>query len=175
MSKITILPYQEGARRATGSAVIIDTYRASPVIAGYLALGAQAISPARTIDQAREKATKLIEYGLDILLAGEENLKTPKDFNFGNSLVEVLGRKDEIQEKNVVLVSSNGIQGILNAFSVGANEVLVGSFANRSSLMDYLKNTTEITLCPVGESWGYAEEDMLFAYYFKQVLGWRVC
>ncbi len=175
--KVSTHYYLQGAKEATGSAVIIDTYRGSSLISTVLGLGAEAIYPITNPKEARKKAKELSGHGYKVVLMGEKDQKTPKDFDFGNSLEDALKYKDRFQGAMVVYVSTNAVAGIDLARKSGkAKEVLIGSPVNRKSLVHYLQGTEEVSLVAMGEARQpggkaeYSEEDMEYAHYLKELL-----
>ena len=163
--------YLQGAREATGSAVIVDTYRGSSLISTLLGEGAEQIYPVTTPEEARIKAKELKERGYKVILMGEKDQHTPKDFDFGNSLEDVLKNTRKIKGATIVYVSTNAVAGIIEAKKTGkAKEVLIGSPVNRQSLVDYLGGAEDVSIVAMGEMGRYAEEDMDYAEYLKDLL-----
>lgn len=163
--------YLQGARDATGSAVIVDTYRGSSLISTLLGEGAEQIYPVGTPEEARKKAGELKERGYKVVLMGEKDQKTPKDFDFGNSLEDVVKNAKRIKGATIVYVSTNAVAGILEAKKEGrTREVLIGSPVNRKSLVDYLSGVEDVSIVAMGESGRYAEEDMDYAEYLKDLM-----
>jgi 2-phosphosulfolactate phosphatase len=152
----------EGARQARGLTVIIDVFRSSNTIISALGQGAGWVIPVGELQEAYRVKKEHSGY----LLVGERKSMTPEGFDYGNSpsLIASLDLKDT----NVIITTSAGTQGIVNATE--ADEILIGSFANAGALTDYIINKAprHVTLVPMGfESAEKAEEDEQFAHYLK--------
>jgi len=155
----------EGARQAQGVTVIIDVFRSSNTILACMAQGAKAIIPVGKLEEAYRIKKNYPHH----LLIGERKSQTPEGFDFGNSPSKAT--KVKLKNKEVILTTSAGTQGIVNARA--ADEILIGSFANAGSLLQYIrqKNATYVTLVPMGfESSEKAEEDEQCAQYLKELL-----
>lgn len=134
----------EGARRAHGVAVIIDVFRASNTIIACLDQGADYIIPVDDLDAAYN----LKKEHPDHLLIGERGGLPPDGFDYGNS-PSVLSDED-LTGKKIIFTTMAGSQGIVNASD--ADEVLVGSFANADTIVDYVsgKKPEVVSLVPIG-------------------------
>lgn len=155
----------EGARRAKGLTVIIDVFRAGNTIISCFANGAGHVVPVGNLERAYELKREFPDY----FLAGERKSYPPEGFDFGNSPSEA----DEIdfEGRGVILTTSSGTQGIVNAKN--ADEILLGTYANASRIIDYIQSSDPewVTLVPMGfESSVKAEEDEAYALYLKQRL-----
>ncbi len=155
----------EGAKEAEGLTVIIDVFRASNTIIACLGQGAEYVIPAGSL----EEAYRLKEKHPDFLLAGERNSLPPEGFDFGNT--PAYASSLNLKGKKVIFTTSAGTQGIVNARN--ADEILIGSFANASALIEYIqcKKPQIVTLAAMGfESSEKAEEDEQCANYLKELL-----
>ncbi len=163
--EIAIKSCLDGAREARGISVIIDVFRASNTIIACLGKKAKYVIPVNDLDRA---------YGLkkkypDHLLFGERKGLPPKGFDFDNSPAKASALN--LDKKKVILTTSAGSQGIVNA--INSDEILIGSFANAKAVVDYIrkKNPKKVSLIAIGfESYKKAEEDELCAKYIKQKL-----
>ena len=165
MTKINILHYIEGAKKAEGLTVIIDVFRAFSVEACFFALGVDRIYPVG--DSAL--AYKLKERNPQWILAGERHGKILPGFDTGNapSLLEALNPAG----KTVVHTTSAGTQGIANA--VNATEILGASLLTAKATAEYIKRSgaTDVSLVCMGlEALSPADEDTLCAEYIKSLL-----
>jgi 2-phosphosulfolactate phosphatase len=95
-----------GAKRATGTVVIIDVFRAFTTAAVALANGAASIVMVRTIDEA----LALRDAGIGQICMGEVQGRAPHGFDFGNSPFEVSGV--DFRGKTIIQRTSAGTQGI---------------------------------------------------------------
>lgn len=166
--KIQIKSCLKGAKKAEGIAVIIDVFRASNTIIAMLAQGVESIIPVGDL----ERAYRLKSEHPDYLLFGERNGLPPEGFDYGNSPAKA--SKLNLHGKKAIITTSAGSQGIVNARN--ADEILVGSFANVSAVVDYIKqkNTQEISLVAIGcEAREKAVEDEQCALYMKKMLEGR--
>ncbi|MFP4621010.1 MAG: 2-phosphosulfolactate phosphatase [Bacteroidales bacterium] len=155
----------EGAKESEGVAVIIDVFRASNTIIACLGQGADYVIPVGSL----EKAYRLKEENPGYLLAGERNSMPPEGFDFGNT--PAYASSLDLRNKKIIFTTSAGTQGIVNARY--ADQILVGSFANASALVEYLncQNPETVTLAAMGfESSEKAEEDEQCAFYLKELL-----
>ena len=128
--KINILSCLEGAKRAEGLTVVIDVFRASNTIISCLAAGAAYIIPVGKL----ETAYQLKKENSDHLLMGERGGVPPVGFDYGNSPAK--SASYVLKDKKIILTTSAGSQGIVNA--THATEILVGSFANALAIVDYI-------------------------------------
>jgi 2-phosphosulfolactate phosphatase len=163
--EIKIKSCLEGARQAEGLTVIIDVFRASNTIITCLGQGAEYVIPVSEL----ERAYQLKKGNPQYLLAGERNSQPPQGFDFSNSPSYVSAL--DLSQKKVILTTSAGTQGIVNAKD--ADEILIGSFANASAIVDYIqqKQPATVTLAAMGfASSEKAEEDEQCAFYLKERL-----
>lgn len=162
---VRILHMVEGAKEATGVAVIIDVFRAMTVEAYLMNNGAERIIPVGDMqiayDYKKEHA--------DAILVGERHGKILPGFDFGNSPSQI---KDvRFDSKVVVHTTSAGTQGIANA--VNAQIILTGSLANAKAIAKYIQQNqyTDVSLVCMGlEAVAQTEEDNLCAEYIKSLL-----
>jgi 2-phosphosulfolactate phosphatase len=155
----------EGAREARGLTVIIDVFRASNTIIACLGQGAEQIIPVGSL----ERAYQLKFSHPDHLLAGERKSLPPEGFDFGNT--PAYASSLDLRGKKIIFTTSAGTQGIVSA--TGAEEIVVGSFANAGAVIRYIqnKNPDILTLAAMGfESSEKAEEDEQCALYLKKIL-----
>lgn len=129
--KISIHKYLQGAREASGVAVLFDVFRASNTIIACLQSGAEYIIPVGEL----EEAYRLKEKYPDHLLFGERNGIPPPGFDSDNSPAQAAARK--LKGKKIILTTSAGSQGIV--YSNKTDQLLIGSFANAEAIVAYLK------------------------------------
>ncbi len=162
---IRILQLLEGAKQATGIAVIIDVFRAFSVEAYCFHKGAKTIIPVGDANLAY----KLKEENPETLLVGERHGAMLPGFDVGNS-PSVLAKMD-IAGKTVVHTTSAGTQGIANA--VNATEILGCSLLNAKATAEYIRKSgaEEVSLVCMGlDALVPTEEDTLCAEYIKSIL-----
>lgn len=162
---IKILHMIDGAKKATGTTVVIDVFRAFSVEAYCLYMGAEKIIPVGD----ERLAYELKEKNPDYILAGERHGKILPGFDCGNSPSEIV--KLDLKGKTVIHTTSAGTQGIVNA--KGADEIIGGSLLCAKAIAEYIKKTgkTDISLVCMGlEALSQTEEDNLCAEYIKNLL-----
>ena len=162
---IKILHMIEGAKQATGVAVIIDVFRAFTVEAYLMNNGAEKIIPVGDM----EIAYNYKEKNPEAILVGERHGKILPGFNYGNSPSQL--ENIDFSNKVIVHTTSAGTQGIANAKN--AKEILTGSLVNAKAIADYIKrnNYEDVSLVCMGlEAVSETEEDNLCAYYIKSFL-----
>lgn len=162
---IKILHMIEGAKEATGIAVIIDVFRAFTVEAYLMNNGAEKIIPVGDMEIAYDFKEK----NQEAILVGERHGKILPGFDYGNSPSQL----EDIDFKNKIIVhtTSAGTQGIANAKN--AKEILTGSLVNASAIAEYIRKNKykEVSLVCMGlEAVSQTEEDNLCAYYIKSLL-----
>ena len=163
--EIKILHMVEGAKKATGTTVVIDVFRAFSVEAYCLFMGAEKIIPVGDVKLAYE----LKEKNPDYILVGERHGKILPGFDCGNSPSEIV--KLDLKGKTVIHTTSAGTQGIVNAD--GADEIIGGSLLCAKAIANYIKETDkkDISLVCMGlEAVSQTEEDNLCANYIKSLL-----
>jgi 2-phosphosulfolactate phosphatase len=155
----------EGARRATGTTVIIDVFRAFTTAAFVMANGAETIIPVGTVEEALE----LRRHHPEWIVIGEVHGQRVPGFDYGNSPDEV--SQVDFTGRTVVQRTSSGVQGILAAS--GADEVLLGSFVTAEATVKHIerRNPAVVSLVAMGWEGEYeAIEDELCAEYLEAKL-----
>lgn len=160
---IKILHGIEGAKEATGIAVIIDVFRAFTVEAYLINNGAEKLIAVGDIQIAYDYKSA----NKDCILVGERHGKIQPGFDYGNSPSQI--QNVDFSGKTVIHTTSNGTQGIANAKN--AEEILTGSLVNARAIAEYIKSKSpeEVSLVCMG-SRTQTEEDNLCAYYIRSIL-----
>ena len=156
--KINILEFVEGARKATGLAIIIDVFRAFSVACYAIDAGASRIIATSDVSEAFLLKKKY----KNSVLVGERDEKKIEGFDFGNSPTEII--KADLSGKTVIHTTTAGTQGLINA--INADIVLTGSFVNADAIVNYTKsvNANVVSLVAMGyRATVSAEEDLLCA------------
>lgn len=111
--------------------VIIDVLRATSTIATALHNGAAAVIPVATVPQC-------IELGAATggITAGERDGKVAEGLTYGNSPFEY--PREFIENKLLVLTTTNGTRLLHMALDRGAPEIITGSFPNLSAVCNHL-------------------------------------
>ena len=162
---IKILQLIEGAKQATGTAVIIDVFRAFTVEAYLVNNGVQKLIPVGD----KQIAYDYKEKHNDCILIGERRGIMLEGFDYGNSPTQI--EKIDFSGKTVVHTTSSGTQGIANAQN--AKEILTGSLVNAKAIAEYIKmqNPEDVSLVCMGNGGlSEAKEDTLWAKYIKSLL-----
>ncbi len=108
--------------------VVVDILRATSVMTTALAHGIKSITPVATVEECR--ALKEAGY----LAAAERDGKTVDGFDFGNSPFTYMEKS--FAGKKLAVTTTNGTLAITR--SINAEEVVIGSFLNISSVANYL-------------------------------------
>ena len=163
--KIHEYDFVDGARRARGSVVIIDVFRAFSTACYAFANGAESVIAIDEIEKARQLKQEIP----GAVLIGERGGKKIEGFDYGNSPTEI--ENAAFTGKTIVLTTHAGTQGLVNAAS--ADKLFTGSFVNaKAAVRQILKFApSEVSLVRMG--WQAAEnsdEDDLCAEYLKSLL-----
>ncbi len=137
--------------------VVIDVFRATSTIAAALYNGAKYIIPVDTVPKAVE-----ISNAVSGIAAGERDGKLAEGLSHGNSPLEYT--RDFIEDKILVLTTTNGTKLLHMALANGADDIITGSFPNLSLVCNYLtsQNKNAILAC-AGWKDRFNMEDTLFA------------
>ncbi len=164
--KVQILQLIDGAKQATGCAVVIDVFRAFSVEAYFINNGADKIYALAD----KDKAYNLKQLHPDYLLIGERHGVILPGFDYGNSPSQI--ENVDFAGKTIVHTTSAGTQGIYYA-SINSQEVLTGSLVNAKAIADYIKEKQfqQVSLVCMGlEAKQPIQEDTLCARYIKDLL-----
>lgn len=163
--QIDILQLTEGARKAKGTTVVIDVFRAFSTACYLIAAGVEKIIPVLHV----EEALQLKERFPEAILLGERNEKKVPGFDFGNSPTHIHDK--DFRGKTVIMTTSSGTKGLMSA--IDADEILSGSFVNAGAIASYIKsrNPTQVSLVCMGyEGHTPTQEDTFLAEYIKAKL-----
>ncbi len=129
--KIKTISSYQNADKAEGLAVVVDVLRAFTTCCFAFENGAKTIIPVSDTDTAY----KLIEDNPDFVSIGERNgLKLP-GFTYNNSPAEI--ENVDLKDKTVILTTSVGTQGIVNA--TNADMVITGAFVNAQAAINFIR------------------------------------
>jgi 2-phosphosulfolactate phosphatase len=137
--------------------VVIDVFRATSTIASALYNGARCVIPVDSVPKAIE-----ISKSIGGIAAGERDGKIAEGLIHGNSPLEY--SREFIENKTLVLTTTNGTRLLHMALDRGAETIISGSFPNLSAVCDYLaaENKNVILGC-AGWKDRFNLEDTLFA------------
>jgi 2-phosphosulfolactate phosphatase len=137
--------------------VIIDVFRATSTIASALYNGAKCVIPVDSVPKAIE-----ISRNIDGIAAGERDGMIAEGLQHGNSPLEY-GR-DFIENKTLVLTTTNGTRLLHMALDKNADTIVSGSFPNLSAVCDFLLAANKnVVLGCAGWKDRFNLEDTLFA------------
>jgi len=114
--------------------VVIDVLRASTTITIALNNGAREIIPVASIESAVKISGSL--FGEVTLRGGERNGKMIEGFNLGNSPLEY--SETAVKGKSIIYCTTNG--SVAMAKSRYAKTLVIASFVNLSTVVDFIKN-----------------------------------
>lgn len=137
--------------------VVIDVFRATSTIAAALYNGARHIIPVDAVPKA-------VEISLQVggIAAGERDGKLADGLTHGNSPLEY--SRDFIENKILVLTTTNGTRLLHLALANGAADIVTGSFPNLNSVCQYLRSRQkDVVLACAGWKDRFNMEDALFA------------
>lgn len=134
--------------------VVIDVLRATSAIVTAFYNGVEKMIPIASIDEATEYKKK------GFMVAAERNGEIVSGFDLGNSPFGYMNNK--VKNKTIAITTTNGTQAIEAAKH--ADKVIIGSFLNLDSVIDYIKNEKKdvLFLC-AGWKNKFNLEDTLFA------------
>ncbi|WP_018627672.1 2-phosphosulfolactate phosphatase [Niabella aurantiaca] len=137
--------------------VVIDVFRATSTIAAALYNGARYIIPVDSVPKAVE-----ISATVGGIAAGERDGKLADGLSHGNSPMEY--KRAFIEDKVLVLTTTNGTRLLSMALEQGAGDIITGSFPNLSSVCNYLiAQRKNVVLACAGWKDKFNLEDTLFA------------
>jgi 2-phosphosulfolactate phosphatase len=137
--------------------VIIDVFRATSTIASALHNGAKCVIPVDSVPKAIE-----ISKNIGGIAAGERDGMIAEGLQHGNSPLEY-GR-DFIENKTLVLTTTNGTRLLHMAIDKNADTIVAGSFPNLSAVTDFLLTEKKnVVLGCAGWKDRFNLEDTLFA------------
>ena len=129
--EIEILQLKEGARKATGTTIIIDVFRAFSLEAYLFAQGCKEVRAVYDKQQAYAFKKEHPEY----ILIGERQGKILPGFDYGNAPSSITGK--DFSGKTVIHTTTNGTLGIQNASH--AADIYVASLVNAKATVEVIK------------------------------------
>jgi len=156
---VRVTRFLEGAREATGHAVIVDVFRAFTTAAFCIAAGAREI----VLVSDHEQALALKRDDPSLFLTGEIDGRPIPGFDVGNSPSAI--ERLDLSGRRVIQRTSAGPQGV-NAV-VGARGITLGSFVVAEATVRYLRgNAEDVTVVAMGHGGAEtADEDEACARY----------
>jgi 2-phosphosulfolactate phosphatase len=111
--------------------VVIDVLRATSTIATALYNGAKEVIPVDSVERCIQLGKEL-----ECITAGERDGQIAPGLQYGNSSFEY--PREFIQNRTLVLTTTNGTKLLHMALAKGATEIITGSFLNLSSVCNHL-------------------------------------
>lgn len=142
-----------------GAAVIItDIFRASTTMVTAVSMGAEAILPVATTDEAQEQGRLHA-----CLVAAERHVRKCDFADLGNDPADYT--RERVGGQRIVLTTTNGTRSLRIARGRGVGHILVGSFLNLSATLNYLERIGVVEVVVVAAGWQgqVASEDCLYA------------
>lgn len=156
---VRVTRFLEGAREATGHAVIVDVFRAFTTAAFCIAAGAREI----VLVADHEQALAMKHDDPSLFLTGEIRGRPIAGFDIGNSPSAI--ERLDLSGRRVVQRTSAGTQGVTAA--ARARGIVLGSFVIAEATVRYLRRSAdEITVVAMGHgAVETADEDEACAGY----------
>lgn len=162
---VSVGSLEKAAQAATGTAVIIDVFRAFTTAAVALSNGAEKVVMVGDLDQAKD----LRASGVGAICMGERGGDRPEGFDYGNSPVEIADV--DFAGQTLIQTTSNGTRGVLAAN--GAQKIYTGAFANAQATVRAILSDPilPISLVAMGDAGGLRrDEDEICALYLRSLL-----
>ena len=134
--------------------VVVDVLRATSCMTTAFSNGVKSIIPVATIEECLEYKQK------GFLAAAERDGKTAEGFDLGNSPFSYMD--PSFKGKTIVVTTTNGTQAITK--SKAASQILIGSFLNKTAMIQYLeKQEMDVLILCSGWRGSFNMEDTLYA------------
>lgn len=134
--------------------VVVDVLRATSCMTTAFANGVKSIIAVSSLEECMEYKNK------GFLAAAERDGKTAEGFDLGNSPFSYMDAS--FKGKTLVVTTTNGTQAITK--SKAADQVMIGSFLNKTSIVRYLgKQEKDVLILCSGWRGSFNMEDTLFA------------
>jgi 2-phosphosulfolactate phosphatase len=145
--------------------VVVDILRATSCMTTALAHGIASIIPVASLEEGLALKSD------EVYTAGERDGKKVDGFDLGNSPFEYM--QEHLHGKSVAFTTTNGTQAIVK--SLGAREIVIGSFLNLSAVVSHLRESANnILVVCAGWKGKFNLEDTLFAGALVELLADRV-
>jgi 2-phosphosulfolactate phosphatase len=134
--------------------VVVDILHSTSCMTTAFAHGIKSIIPVASLEEA------LALKSGETYTAGERDGKKVDGFDLGNSPFEYM--QDYLRGKSIAFTTTNGTQAIVK--SLGGREIIIGSFLNLHSVLNYLKKgSNNVLVVCAGWKGKFNLEDTLFA------------
>lgn len=136
--------------------IVIDILRASSVIITAISNGAKSVIPVTNV----EEALKIRDKMENVILGGERKAQKIDGFDLSNSPLEYT--KENIEDKNVILTTTNGTKAITRSSS--ADKVYIGSLLNAKAVArKAYEENKDIVMVLAGTNDKFSIDDFLAA------------
>ena len=166
--EITVGSLVRDAREATGSAIIIDVFRAFTTAAIAFDHGASHITLVAEVEEALDLRSR----GIGDILMGEVDGKRPDGFDYGNSPYE--GSQVDFTGKHIVQSTRAGTVGVASA--ANAETIYLGSLAVAQATLNAVLADAppSVSIIAMGDRGRYrSDEDEQCALYLRNLLQGR--
>jgi 2-phosphosulfolactate phosphatase len=141
--------------------VVVDIFRATSCMTTAFAHDIASITPFAKLEDCIAMKDK------GCYTAGERDGKKVEGFDLGNSPFEYIA--DHLKGQHIAFTTTNGTQAI--ARSIGAKEIIIGSFLNLSAVANHLQQgTNNVLVVCAGWKGKVNLEDTLFAGALVELL-----
>lgn len=155
-----------GASEATGTTIVIDTFRAFTTAAVLFEAGVGSVYLAESLDEARRLAA-----ALGGLLCGEDDGRCPPDFDLSNSPYEA-SLRDDLAGATVIQRTSSGTRSVVAALRAGACPVFAASLVVATATATAAGDQDDVTIIAAGlHGTEPADEDELTARFIADTIG----
>ena len=158
----------EGAKKAQGTAIIVDVFRAFTTAVIAFDRGAKSIILVAEVEEALELRNR----GVGDLIMGEVDGKRPDGFDYGNSPHEI--SQAEMDGKTIVQSTRAGTVGV--AAATNAETVYLGSLVVAAATAAAVRrdNPDVVSIVAMGDRGAYrSDEDEQCALYLRNLLEGR--
>ena len=165
--KVVIDSFVDAARAATGTAIIIDVFRAFTTAAVVLANGAEKVIMVATVEEAQD----LLAAGAGSVLMGEVRGRRPLGFDIGNSPFEAATA--DVAGQTIIQRTGSGTQGVVAAQA--ASRVFAGALVTATATARAIasEHPDQVNVIAMGEGGVRTDEDEMCAIHLRNLLQGR--
>ncbi len=149
------------AERVSGTAILVDIFRATTTVSVALKKGVQYVVPFLRIRDAKRFSR---ENGNVVTIGERFGIKIP-GFDFNNSPSDLMAA--DLEGKIAALTTTNGTRALNN---LKTEKILASSFLNHSATLNVIKDEEEVWIVRSDRPDGPAEEDRIYAEFLRESL-----
>ena len=156
----------EGAKKAQGTAIIVDVFRAFTTAAIAFDRGAKSIILVAEVEEALELRNQCVG---DLIIMGEVDGKRPDGFDYGNSPHEI--SQAAVTGKTIVQSTRAGTVGV--AAATNADAIYLGSLVTAAATAAAVlqSNPDVVSIIAMGDRGAHrSDEDEQCALYLRNLL-----